>query len=149
MLIWKSRNLQLSGLTIVALKLDDLLTFFSFFVAFFTSIFSFHFFHKRARKRIENFDTAVKLSLYVIIISRRSFIVNLYSIVCLNVKEILTWSRRHIWSLCDSNGIRTHNQLVRKGTLNRLSKLTIWPNWLNGWVLVYELSGCGFEFRCC
>ena len=21
--------------------------------------------------------------------------------------------------------------------------------WLNGWVFVYELSGCGFEFRCC
>ena len=25
----------------------------------------------------------------------------------------------------------------------------IWPVWLNGWVFVYELSGCGFEFRCC
>ena len=21
--------------------------------------------------------------------------------------------------------------------------------WLNGWVFVYELSDCGFEFRCC
>ena len=25
----------------------------------------------------------------------------------------------------------------------------IWPVWLNGWVFVYELSGCGFESRCC
>ena len=24
----------------------------------------------------------------------------------------------------------------------------IWPVWLNGWVFVYELSGCGFESRC-
>ena len=24
----------------------------------------------------------------------------------------------------------------------------IWPVWLNGWVLVCELSGHGFEFRC-
>ena len=38
---------------------------------------------------------------------------------------------------CTSNGIRTHNHLVRKQTLN------------NGWVFVYELSGCGFESRCC
>ena len=25
----------------------------------------------------------------------------------------------------------------------------IWPVWLNGSVFVYELSGCGFESRCC
>ena len=24
----------------------------------------------------------------------------------------------------------------------------IWPVWLNGWVFVYEASGCGFESRC-
>ena len=24
----------------------------------------------------------------------------------------------------------------------------IWPVWLNGWVFLYELSGCGFESRC-
>ena len=35
----------------------------------------------------------------------------------------------------DCNGIRTHNHLVRKRTLNHL-------------VFVYELSGCGFESRC-
>ena len=45
-----------------------------------------------------------------------------------------------------SNGIRTHNDLVRKRTLNHLAKLAVW---LNGWVFVYELSGCGFESRCC
>ena len=22
----------------------------------------------------------------------------------------------------------------------------IWPGWLNGWVFLYELNGCGFEF---
>ena len=24
----------------------------------------------------------------------------------------------------------------------------LWPVWLNGWVFVYELSGCGFESSC-
>ena len=34
--------------------------------------------------------------------SRTSFRVNLHSIVCLNVKELLARSRRHIWSLSHS-----------------------------------------------
>ena len=76
--------------------------------------------------------------LYVIIMSRTSFKVNLHSIVCLNLKELLARSRRHIWSLSDSNRIRTHNHLNKKQTLTR-----------NGWVFVYEQSGCGFESRCC
>ena len=25
---------------------------------------------------------------------------------------------------------------------------TVWTFWLNGWVFVYELSGCGFESHC-
>ena len=50
----------------------------------------------------------------------------LYS--CLNVKELLARSRREIWSLSDCNWTRTHKQV-----------------WLNGWVFVYEPSGCGFE----
>ena len=71
------------------------------------------------------------IRLYVIIMSRTSFRVNPHSIVCLNVKELLTRGRHHIWSLSDSNEIRsTHNHLVRKRTLN------------------HELSGCGFESRC-
>ena len=45
----------------------------------------------------------------------------LYS--CLNVKELLAGNRRYIWSLSDSNGIRTHNHLVRKRTLNHLASL--------------------------
>ena len=56
------------------------------------------------------------------IMSRTSFRVNLHSIVCLNVKELLARSRRHIWSLTDSNVIRTHNHLVRNRTLNHLAK---------------------------
>ena len=58
--------------------------------------------------------------LYVIIMSRR---VNPHSIVCMNVEELLAWSRRNIWSLSDSNVIRTHNHLVRKRRLNHLAKL--------------------------
>ena len=63
---------------------------------------------------------------------------------CLNVKELIARNRRDIWSLSDCNGTRTHNHLVRKQTLNLLAKLA---RLVNGWVFVYELSGCGFEFR--
>ena len=45
----------------------------------------------------------------------------LYS--CLNVKDILARSRRHIWRLSDCNGTRTHNHLVHKQTLNHLEQL--------------------------
>ena len=48
----------------------------------------------------------------------------LYS--CLNVKELLARSRRHIWRLSDCNGTRTHNHLLRKRTLNHLAKLAKW-----------------------
>ena len=48
----------------------------------------------------------------------------LYS--CLDVKELLARNRREIWSLSDCNWIRTHNRLVRKGTLNHLAKLAKW-----------------------
>ena len=48
--------------------------------------------------------------LYVIIMSRTRFRVNLHSIVCLNVKELLVRSRCHIWSLSklsDNNIVTT------------------------------------------
>ena len=38
-------------------------------------------------------------------------------------------------TLSDCNGAQTHNHLVRKRALN-------------GWVFIYELSGCGFESPC-
>ena len=43
--------------------------------------------------------------------------------ICLNVKELLAWNRRDIWSWSDCNWTRTHNHLVRKRTLNHLTKL--------------------------
>ena len=58
--------------------------------------------------------------LFVIIMSRTSLRVNLLSIVYLNFKELLVRSRRHIWSLSDSNGIWIHNHFGRKRTLNHL-----------------------------
>ena len=45
--------------------------------------------------------------------------------------------------LSDCNENRTYNHLVRKRTLNQFR-----PVWLNGCVLIYELSGCGFDSRC-
>ena len=45
----------------------------------------------------------------------------LYS--CLNVNQLLAQNRRDIWSLSDSNGIRTHHHLVSKWPLKQLAKL--------------------------
>ena len=70
----------------------------------------------------------------------------LYS--CLNVKELLARSRREIWGLSDCNWmIRTYIQMHRTDKYSQHSSI-IWPVWLNGWVFVYELSGCGFESSC-
>ena len=92
----------------------------------------------------------------------------------LNVKELLARNRYDIWRLSNSNGIRTHNHLVdivqatiecrfslkqvrdmiiTYSQVHRTDKCLqhisiIWPVWLNGWVFVYKLSGCGFESRC-
>ena len=56
----------------------------------------------------------------------------LYS--CLNVNEILAQSRSKIWGLSDCNWTWTQNHLVRKLTLNHLSKLA--NDWVVFWVLI-------------
>ena len=43
--------------------------------------------------------------------------------------------------------IRTYSQMHRTEKYSQHSSI-IWPVWLNGWVFVYELNGCGFESRC-
>ena len=40
-----------------------------------------------------------------------------------------------------------HSQMHRTDKYSQHSWV-IWPNWLNGWVFVYELSGCRFESWC-
>ena len=52
--------------------------------------------------------------------------------------RVSEWSRHHFWNLSGSYGIRTHKHLVHKQRV-----------WLNGWVFIYELSGCGFKSCCC
>ena len=86
--------------------------------------------------------------------SHTSFRMNLHSIVCLNVKELLDGSRRHIWSLSDRNGIRTHNHLVRKRTLKHLVKLASLAKWSSVrlrtkwlWVGIPLLSLASFSHR--
>ena len=59
--------------------------------------------------------------------------------ICLNVKELFAWKRRHIWNLSDCNGIRIHNHFVHKQILSHFAKLA---------TFVCELSGCVFESLC-
>ena len=71
--------------------------------------------------------------------------------ICLNAKELLSRSRRKIWSLCDCNWFQPQNYLVRKWTL------TIWPNWPNDWGVFWVLictvqltvcsCSCGFTLK--
>ena len=46
--------------------------------------------------------------------------------------------------LSDCNGTRMHltDKYLQHSSI-------IWLVWVNGWVLVYELSGCEFDSRCC
>ena len=53
-------------------------------------------------------ENDILIVVLIIIMLSASFRVNPHSIVCMNIKELLAQSRRHIWSLSDSNGIRTH-----------------------------------------
>ena len=47
---------------------------------------------------------------------------------CLNIKELLAWSRPQIWRLSDYNWTRTQNHLVRKRTLNHLARKCLFTN---------------------
>ena len=68
----------------------------------------------------------------------------LYS--CLNVKELLARSRRHIGRLSDCNGTRIHNHLVPKRTLNHLAQLT---KWLSCAVSTYLYGAFDWIFLSC
>ena len=61
----------------------------------------------------------------------------LYS--CLNVEELLAWSRCEIGSLSDCNWSRTQNHLVCKQTLNHHSGLKWFWVWVQFQLLVYFL----------
>ena len=43
--------------------------------------------------------------------------------------------------------IITYSQMHRTDKYSQHTSI-IWPAWLNGWVFVYKLSGCGFKFSC-
>ena len=47
-----------------------------------------------------------------------------------------------------SDMIIRYNQMLHTEKYSQHSSI-IWPVWLNGWMFVYELSGCGFESCCC
>ena len=61
----------------------------------------------------------------------------LYS--CLNVKELVAWNKRDIWSSSDCK-----SQMHRTDKYSQYSSI-IWLVWLNGWVFIYDLSGCEFK----
>ena len=46
---------------------------------------------------------------------------------------------KYFYYISDCNWTRTHNHLLCNWTLSHLA---------NGWVFIYELSGCGFESHC-
>ena len=46
-----------------------------------------------------------------------------------------------------SDMIITYGQMHRTDKFSQHSSI-IWPVWINKWVFVYNLSGCGFKSRC-
>ena len=87
------------------------------------------------------------ISPYVIIVSHASFRVYPHSIVCLNIKKLLAQIRHHIWSLNDTNGIQTHNHLVRNWTLEYLAKLDKWLGCLVSIFCTMHLTVCYHRLR--
>ena len=91
----------------------------------------------------------------------RQFVVNIITRNIDQVVSMLFFQRRSnanehtLTKLWFSTDYQRWNN-IGSSTLHRLSTLfqrlndsNDWPVWLNGWVFVYELSGCGFESRCC
>ena len=95
--------------------------------------------------------------LYVLIMSRTHFRVNPLSIIAwmsrnsllkAGVKSKFKWLQlERGFTLKRVRDIRTCNQMQRTDKYSQHSSI-IWPVWLNGWVFLYELSGCGFESSC-
>ena len=81
--------------------------------------------------------------LYIIFTAHTRFRVNLHS-------TTVTWiSRNSLFETgatsevyVSTTAFQPHSHLVCKQILNYLARLSIW---LNAWVFVYKLSGCGFE----
>ena len=69
--------------------------------------------------------------LYVLIMSHTRFLSESTLYSSLNVKELVARNTRKILSLSDSSGSRTHNHLVRKRTLNHLTKLASLPKYFS------------------
>ena len=78
---------------------------------------------KLSPPKINSWNTPIRTISYYHVTCAFQSESTLYS--CLNIKELLARNRRDIWSLSDSNGIWTQNQVVRKRILNRLPKLAL------------------------
>ena len=64
----------------------------------------------------------------------------------LNIKEFFARNKYDTWSSNDRNGIRTCNHLVRKWTLNHLTKLT---KWLSCVLSTYRYGSFDFVLLSC
>ena len=84
--------------------------------------------------------------LYVIIMSRTSFRVDIYYIVCLNDKELLARRNRRIRTLSDNIEIEIHKHLVRKRKFNYLAKLA---KWFSRVVITYTYGAFDFMILLC
>ena len=73
-----------------------------------------------------------------------SFIMDFEPSISIDI-QTKTKSEEFLLTACSChvrNVFQSHNHLVRK----RIIKIyPNWPVWLNGWVFVYKISGCGFK----
>ena len=81
--------------------------------------------------------------LYVLIMSRTCSSFSYHVTYAFHVLHVLAMSRTHFGFIL----IRTYSQMHHTDKYSQHSSIT-WSVWLNGWVFVYELSGCGFESSC-
>ena len=62
-------------------------------------------------------------------------------------QELLARNRRESVECGFTWHDKTCSQMHRTDKYSQHTSV-IWPVWLNGWVFVHELSGCGFESSC-
>ena len=71
--------------------------------------------------------------------------------LCINEKFLRTifFNRTPLVAASEqSQKIKNYKFSLAPTGLENTTSLAKWPVWLNGWVFVYKLSGCGFESSC-
>ena len=69
---------------------------------------------------------------------------------CTCFKQRVPWHLGNYWVYIHYSKCTWHDKNIKSNTPDKHSQHSsiIWPIWLNGWVFLYELGGCGLKSHC-